>query len=62
MNTPLFKIDKNIRYSEMEREIEEYTIIMSSKQVINCVRKELEELHSLITLALNDRKEEKDGE
>ena len=62
MNTPLFKISKNVLYSEMENELEDYIIIMNSKEVMTCMRNELEELQSLITLALNDRKEEKHGE
>lgn len=58
MNTTIFEVDKEVHYSDMHKEYEIYTIIMNSKDIMSCCRDSLIELQQLITLALNDQKEE----
>lgn len=61
MNTSIFKVDKYIRYSVEQKEVEQYTIMMYSKDAIMCTREELTELKEIIDFALNDQKEVDNG-
>ncbi len=59
-NNAVYRIEKTVVYENGKVLNECYSILFYQDQILNCMREELIELHQLISLALNDRKEVSD--
>mgnify|MGYP006958733829 FL=1 len=56
----VYRIEKTVVYEDGKVFNECFSIQFYKKQILYCMREELIELHQLISLALNDRKEVSD--
>lgn len=59
-NNAVYRVEKTVVYENGKVLNECYSILFYQDQILNCMREELIELHQLISLALNDRKEVSD--
>ena len=57
MRTPAFRVEKVVCYAGDRREFEDFTVLKVGQGSFCASREELEELQSLIAMALRDRKE-----
>jgi hypothetical protein len=57
MRTPAFRVEKVVCYTGDRREFEDFTVLKVGQGSFCASREELEELQSLIAMALRDRKE-----
>ena len=57
MRTPAFRVEKVVCYTGDRREFEDFTVLKVGQGSFCASREELEEMQSLIAMALRDRKE-----
>ena len=57
MRTPAFRVETVVCYTGDRREFEDFTVLKVGQGSFCASREELEELQSLIAMALRDRKE-----
>lgn len=60
MKKPIFKVAKTSSYEEDKNVFEDYSVYQAGHFIFAANHEEIKELISLLVLALNDRKEDKD--